>query len=297
MRAGVHAPADMAHPEGVAITPRRHVFPHMQCIYAVTFDCGDKIVLDGKFDLAGQIGFEGQVHVADPHHDPAIHCVLSRKGQAQPARPMRNRSGRGAKARRATTGRVAQINRQVRADGRGYAHLACLAQHLDADFNARRMFGLRFGPFQNFGVFIGDDEQAGAASGFDLGPFRRVDHAFNRAIDNHFDQFQRLDHCTVALQGPTGARGFDRNRGCLRRGWHLDHAEFCAQIIKCQLCQMHQHRARLRFTDQRHLGARPNAVQRQNAAKTRQPFALDTLLQHRPLPMAIRFLKKTLLVS
>ena len=60
------------------------------------------------------------------------------------------------------------------------------------------MLGLRFGPFQNLGVFVGDDQQPRAAGLFDLRPFRGVDEPFDRAIDDHVDQLQRLDHRAVA---------------------------------------------------------------------------------------------------
>jgi hypothetical protein len=159
LRAVVHAPAHMAQAIGVAVAPGFHVFAEMQRIDAVALDRGDEVVLDGEVDLAGQIGLERQVHVADAHHDPAVHRILAGEGKAQAARPMRHRARRGAKPRRAAAGRAAQIDRQIGAERRGDPHFACFAQHLDAQLHLRPIFGLRFGPLEDFGMFVGDDQQ------------------------------------------------------------------------------------------------------------------------------------------
>jgi hypothetical protein len=51
------------------------------------------------------------------------------------------------------------------------------------------VFGLGFGALQDFGVFVGDDQQPGAARLFDLGPFLGVDQPLDGAVDDHLDRF------------------------------------------------------------------------------------------------------------
>jgi hypothetical protein len=80
------------------------------------------------------------------------------------------------------------------------------------------VFGLGFGAFQDFGVFVGDDQKAGAPCLFDLGPFRGVDQPFDGAVDDDVDPLQGLDHRAVALDRPAGAGGFHRDRGAICGG-------------------------------------------------------------------------------
>jgi hypothetical protein len=233
-----------------------------------------------KVDAAGQIGLERQVHVAHVHHDPAVHAVLAGEGQAQAAGPMRHRAGRGAEPRRAAAGRAAQVDvRSVPAAD--VTRISCrFAQHLDANLH----LGVQVRPSAQsapgFRVFVGDDQQPRAAGVLDLGPFRGVDHAFDRAVDDHLDAASAPRPRRGCPGSPRRCRWTSPAPGPSAAGSASGSCRTRPPGHRRPVRKMHQHRARLGFRHDRHFRALADAVQRKDPPEGGQPFPLDPFLQH-----------------
>lgn len=82
---------------------------------------------------------------------------------------------RGTEAGVPAAGSAPEVDQEIGAGGGGDMHLARRTQHLDAAGDAGAELGGRFRAFEDFGMFVADDEQARIAGLFDLRPFRRMD--------------------------------------------------------------------------------------------------------------------------
>ena len=223
------------------VNPGLIVRTHHVHVHAFAFNLRDGVVFDGEVNAVSQIAFESEVHITWRHHQSAIHTTSSRECQSQTTWPVRDHARFGTKAPYAAYHRGLQLNVEIRSGFGSHMHVLRTAQFFHGI--AHNAFKRRIGhsAFQNFRVLVGNHEQArhDAVGAFqNSGQFRRMQHAFYRAINHHIGTLQSSHHGGQVLNdiGSPSRSNWGRCAQCRCR--QADFKDLSTHALECESCQI-----------------------------------------------------------
>ena len=138
----------------LAVTPGFEVTLHQGCVDAITLNIHDEVVFYGASNGGIRIPLEGQIDVADVHHQRAVHRPFAGETQAQPTRPVSDGPGSCGVTPARSSGCGLNIDCEVRAGSAGDTHFFGTPQHLgaDLDLGLKRCIGNQ--SLKNVGMFV-----------------------------------------------------------------------------------------------------------------------------------------------